>query len=340
MIKACVQGLGSRGIAHARALRSAADVELVGIADGFGDAAEKAAAALAQSHPEAQPPKVYRDANAMLEHHAPEVLCIALRPADRLAPIRDAIDAGVGLVFCEKPMATSWQEANDVAQAVQASSTRLCFCHQRRYLPQFVQAKAWVDSQAIGAIKHIRLQASNLFDWGTHMLDFMRFLVPDQTAASVMAGNDRSEIRRHFGQPLEKAGVYHYTFDSGMTATFHTDGRFVHDARLWAWGTAGVLEAAASDAPLLRMLRDSGPGHWESPQLPEAKDPTPLAIHDAIHCYRTETPCRNDYAHAFAATEMILAGLLAARQGGVVQLPLPPDADLTIETLTDPASDA
>ena len=346
MRTAAVIGMGNRGVIHAASLLDAGGVRLVAVADDFGDAAERGAGRLAELRPDAPPPEVRRDWRAMLAEARPEVVCVALRPAERLGVIRAAFEAGARLVFCEKPIATTWAEAvaiGRVADDAAAGGGRLCVCHQRRYLAHFEEARRLLAGGAIGPIGvvgRMHAQAANLFDWGTHLLDAFLYLAPADAGRPVwvVAGNDRSEPRRVFDQPVERRGVYQFAFEGGLVATLRTDRDLKHDARLTAVGEGGILQMRGdTHEEALRLLRDGGPGRWERPALDAGRDSanaTHHAVADALACLDNGGDCRIAHRHALAATELIFAGLLAAREGRRVDLPLPADADLSIEALT------
>lgn len=163
-------------------------------------------------------------------------------------------------VFCEKPVAGTLAELEQVEAAVKASKIRFCAMHYLRVSPVFWQGAALVKAGAIGEIRMLHAQKSyrfgtrpawyadralftGLIPWvGIHAIDWIwafsrkRFLTVDA---------------RLYGTP-ERAAVCLYELEDGVTATinldyYRPDTAPTHDDdRIRCVGTAGILEVCGS----------------------------------------------------------------------------------------------
>src|SRR5437762_10789438 len=70
-------------------------------------------------------------------------------------PVLAAIEFGARAIFCEKPLATSLEEADQLVAAVSASQVVMCVDYTRRWMPEFVEARRIARSGAIGRLSQI-----------------------------------------------------------------------------------------------------------------------------------------------------------------------------------------
>ncbi|MEM8522469.1 Gfo/Idh/MocA family oxidoreductase [Flavobacterium sp. PL12] len=69
--------------------------------------------------------------------------------------------AAAGKICCiEKPLAPSQQDCLDIYEAFKSKEIPLFVSYYRRSLPRFKQIKTWLDSNAIGELRHIRWHLS------------------------------------------------------------------------------------------------------------------------------------------------------------------------------------
>lgn len=89
-----------------------------------------------------------------------------------------AIDQGVKNIFCEKPIATSLTDAEQMYETSKQKNVRLSINHARRWMPSYTKLKSLIDSKVIGDIKHFSFQMAGgqLASNGGHFWDLVRFL--------------------------------------------------------------------------------------------------------------------------------------------------------------------
>ncbi len=121
------------------------------------------------------------------------------------APVSiDALNAGVH-VLCEKPMATSEEEADKMIEAAERNGKKLMIGHNQRFVASHQKAKELIESGAIGKIYSFRtafghggpegwsadgkdswfFQKDKAFigamgDLGVHKADLIRYLLQDE----------------------------------------------------------------------------------------------------------------------------------------------------------------
>ncbi len=98
----------------------------------------------------------YTDYQEMLKQE-PSIEAVSVcTPNYMHAPVSiAALEAGKH-VLCEKPMATSSQEAQDMIEAAEKSGTKLMIAHNQRLVPSHVKARELLEEGALGKIYSFR----------------------------------------------------------------------------------------------------------------------------------------------------------------------------------------
>jgi predicted dehydrogenase len=116
-LKAGVIGLGILGSQHAEFLHKHAAVEVVAVADIRADVAGRVAGQVgAQS---------YTNYQEMLRRHALDLVVVATPDPLHREPVVAAVEAGVPNILEEKPLATTWEDALAIYEAVEHRRARL-----------------------------------------------------------------------------------------------------------------------------------------------------------------------------------------------------------------------
>lgn len=125
----------------------------------------------------------YTDYLAMLDTERPDIVVLCSRhPGDHLAQIRAAAERGCH-VYCEKPLAATLRDADEIVALAQRHGTQICVAHPARYDLAFLTMKQRIDSGEIGTpltawgrgkCDH-RGGGEDLIVLGTHILDLMAF---------------------------------------------------------------------------------------------------------------------------------------------------------------------
>ena len=116
-----------------------------------------------------------------------ELVDIATRSPDHVTHATAALQAGKD-VFLEKPIALSYDQAEELHRVAQSAGGQLWIRHNRRFEPAFVHIRQILDSGVLGDVFEIKLRRHNfqrrddwqaiiacgggqLLNWGPHIID-------------------------------------------------------------------------------------------------------------------------------------------------------------------------
>ncbi len=116
-IKAGVIGLGILGAQHAQYLTERPEVDVVAVADIRLEKAQAIADPIGA--------QAYTDLGRMLKEHKLDLVAIATPDPLHRDPVLAAITAGVPNIMLEKPLATTWDDAQAIANAAGKAGTRI-----------------------------------------------------------------------------------------------------------------------------------------------------------------------------------------------------------------------
>ncbi|MCS7133021.1 MAG: Gfo/Idh/MocA family oxidoreductase [Aigarchaeota archaeon] len=141
-VRVCVVGAGRTGRVHATNLSTRITVaELIGVVDQVAEAAKALASELGVNH--------YASlSEAMKKGDFEAVFITTPTPTHRDLAV-EAAEAGKH-VFCEKPMALTLGEADEMISAARKNDVKLQIGFMRRFDPEFRKAKELIDQGAIG----------------------------------------------------------------------------------------------------------------------------------------------------------------------------------------------
>ncbi|MBM4037676.1 MAG: Gfo/Idh/MocA family oxidoreductase [Planctomycetes bacterium] len=317
--RVAVIGCGRTGRLHVKGWLSEPRCQLVALADVDRAKAE----ALAKAH--GSDAAIHADYKPMLAAEKPDLVSICLWTKQHLPAIRDCVEAGVLAIHCEKPMAATWGEAQEIAAIAQAWGARVTFSHQRRFAPSYARARELLHGGHLGELERIEaFNPANILDWGTHTVDLVNMYNRETPAKWVMAQLDAREVKKWFDVPFEFALVGSVRFENGVRAVFHSgdDNEFPQGIRLTA--SRGVIELRGESR--LRWLR-YGTGIWEDVDFHTgASDHSPIAIagvvKNLIDTLETGHEPELSLDRALRGTEIIFAMYESCRRRARVDLPL------------------
>jgi predicted dehydrogenase len=147
-LKVGVVGVGEISIeSHLPVLKRLGSVELAAVCDRQLAVAKDVAAKFGIS-------RVYGDLGDMLLKEKLDVVDICTPPKTHASLAIQAMEAGCN-VLCEKPMATSVQEADQIVDSSRKNGVKFCVAHQNLCNPVVIKARELVASGAIGKILHV-----------------------------------------------------------------------------------------------------------------------------------------------------------------------------------------
>ena len=323
--RVALAGCGRMGKLHAVGYGNDPRCRIVAVADPQPQRAAELAAAAAPGA------KVYADYRQMLAAEKPDLVSLCLWTRLHLPAIRDCVELGIPAVHCEKPMAPTWGDAQEIGRLVRGpgSHTRLTFNHQRRFTPSYLTAAELLRSGEFGRLERIdAFIPDNILDWGTHLVDLTFFYNGDVPARWVMGQIDARKVGRWFDVPFEFAAEATIRFDNGVRAFVHSgdDKEMRLGVRLTCEG--GIIEPYEEiDMRTLRYGGGPGAGQWQHRQFEGgAADAGPAAI-SALASHLIDTL---EFGHepevsvdkALRASEVIFALYESSRRRARIDLPL------------------
>ena len=210
-MRVAILGAGRMGRRHVLVAQQIG-LDIVAVADPFADA--RALAAMECSLPDAV---LMSDATeAITATHAECVIVATTAPSHADLTIR-AAEAGAKFIFCEKPMAVSLAECDRMLAACRASGARLAINHQMRFMEQYTQPKALLESELLGGLTSISVITGNfgLAMNGTHYIEMFRFMT-GEVAEAVNAWFSAEAVLNPRGAQFEdRAGCVRVVTASG-----------------------------------------------------------------------------------------------------------------------------
>lgn len=315
--RAAIIGCGSIGRAHARGYAGAARTELVAVADVHPQAREEFAA----RYPGI---RTYADYREMLARERPDLVSICLWHPLHAEVTIVAAEAGVPVILCEKPMAVDLEEADAMIAAARAHGCRLAIAHQRRYLAAWTLAKVRIAAGDIGEPLMLWGGISDgLLNWGTHVIDGMRYVLGEPEPRWVIAQVERKTDRYERGIRIEDRCMGMIGFAGGLRAVLEMEledpapldsaGGFV------VFGSEGTLRLSERRVTLASARTGSVATHE-----PEYVDPHIAQAEGLVDWLEgtAENRCRAELARP--TQEALIAFYESVRQRGRVTLPLAP----------------
>src|SRR5579863_1045935 len=154
-IKTAIIGTGFMGRVHLEAARRCEFVEVAAIAGRNTDAARRLGAGFSV-------PTIAADYRDLLRDPAIDSVHICTPNAQHFPMAKAALQAGKH-VICEKPLATSVEEAEELVSLAARQGLRNCVCHNLRYYPMVQQMRSMREAGDLGEI--LVVQGSYLQDW-------------------------------------------------------------------------------------------------------------------------------------------------------------------------------
>ncbi len=161
-IKTAIFGTGFIGRVHLDALRRLEGVEIAAIADPNIEVARH----LGENF---NIPAITADYREILRDSSINAVHICTPNALHFAMAKDALEAGKH-VACEKPLATSVEEARQLVELAARKGLRNCVCHNLRYYPMVQQLRRMREAGELGEI--LSVQGAYSQDWLLYETDW------------------------------------------------------------------------------------------------------------------------------------------------------------------------
>lgn len=296
--------------------------------------------------------KVYESEDEMLLDSSIDAVSVCVANAFHAQLTIKALNHGKH-VLCEKPMAISLKDSEDMLEASVKNNKRLMIGHNQRLSPAHVKAKQILELGELGKVisfssifghkgpemwsvdksndtwffKKNTAAFGSMADLGIHKIDLIRYLIGDKVK-SVYA--DLATLNKKFtdGTPIEvdDNSVEIITFENGIMGTVTTSwthyGQECNETILYC--EKGTMRLYASPKYSLEIIyADGGKVHYEIDRMQTNNDAEPVSsgvIDLFIDGIISNKETVLDAKEALESMRVVFACLDSSRKGRVVQL--------------------
>lgn len=119
---------------------------------------------------------LYKDYKEMLKNENLDIISICTHAPLHHEMTLAAARSGVKAIFCEKPMATTLKEAEEMIDVCKKNKVILAIDQTRRWDPGFRKVKEIIDNKEIGEVKTVvGYCTAGLLNGASHLIDLLRF---------------------------------------------------------------------------------------------------------------------------------------------------------------------
>lgn len=196
--------------------------------------------------------KLYSDHREMLAAEQPDIVSIASPPDLHPEHVIDCAESGVKGIFCEKPIAPTLRQADELIEACEKNGAKLTINHVRRADPHNLKAREIIRNREIGdLLTVVATWSGRLYLTGTHVFDLVNFLVDESEPLWVVghAESDDQKMRPRLTQRgTDIGGNAYIVYENGVRAFFNARDDQSVGFKVDAYGTQGMISIDANTA--------------------------------------------------------------------------------------------
>ncbi|MDR3343211.1 MAG: Gfo/Idh/MocA family oxidoreductase [Treponema sp.] len=233
-IKFGIIGHGFMGHTHEKMLTRLEGIQLTAIADIDPKQLEDVQSGI----------KRYTNPSELINDPDVQVVLIAANNNQHHKLVIEAARAGKD-VLCEKPIAMSLADLDDMEKECQAHNVRFTVHHQRRFDPDFRTVKVVYDSGSLGNIYMVKtgLYGFNgnmhdwhifkkegggmLYDWGVHLIDQMLWMIGGKLKTVY------ADVRNVINEEVDDYFKILLRFENGIMAEIELGTYYLADKEKW-----------------------------------------------------------------------------------------------------------
>jgi predicted dehydrogenase len=174
------------------------------------------------------------DIYALIERAGADIVCIATPPAVRRDLVVAAIQAGARLIFCEKPLALTLEDAEWITAYCASKNVRLVVNLSRRWEPGCIAVGQMIAAGEIGDIRRVTgLYTRGVSNNAAHLIDLVRSWVGEIHDCSIAGRHylDAPDFRLTVGKdiPVDILGMDGSAMDLFRLEVFGSEGCILLD---------------------------------------------------------------------------------------------------------------
>lgn len=197
-------------LTHAHGYRAVPGFSLVGFVDRDALQAERAAAKWGG--------KAFSSLEAAFAAGPINVVSVATPDETHATVLQELAAYGPRLVFCEKPLAQNWADAESIATSYRGSSTEIQLNYLRRFVPEFCAVKRRIAAGEYGRfLTGSGYYVNGFLHNGSHMVDLLQYWLGAATGAQELPGGKARSQQATDTMPVDadKTVALHFS-DGGL----------------------------------------------------------------------------------------------------------------------------
>ncbi len=271
--------------------------------------------------------KLYGDYREMLAKEGLDLVSICTWPRTHCEAVLAAAQHGVKGILCEKPMAVSLAEADQMIEACEKAGSTLIVGHVHRFAPHAVKARALVQQGEIGKLTMIWGHcALDLMNNGTHVIDLINFLNGDVEPVWLMGQIDRHRRLEgrgnHPDMVMEDMAIGRVGYANGVVGLIELGERADQAFAFKLIGTDGIIEINRPDNPKLKVLSGFRQRGWYAPDLPAIHSNFHSEIEELIEAVEGRTIHRGRAQNGRRALEIIMGIFESSHRRAALEFPI------------------
>jgi D-apiose dehydrogenase len=350
VLRGALLGAGSIAVYQLRAWAAIPGVEIVALANRTRSRAQ--ALGCEYVVPDAH---IYGDYHELLDREEIDFVDIATAPAIHREQVLAAAQHGVH-ILCQKPVATSLAEADEMLAACEAAGVRCVVNENWRWRRWYGKIRGLLDAGTIGRPLYARFQLHDnatlpvtegtpmllqreptlptlpqliIFDNGIHLIDTLRFLLGDikqvygRTAhvSPLVRGDDRGLVVMDFAGGA--TGIVDLSYSTVSAEGTPRPVRGNLDP-LVIEGDKGTIECDPYAGDIITVTTGTGTERWEAhPGLTPAEAYQDSYVNTQghfVHCLRSGQAAQNELRDNLKTLAAMFAAYVSAATGEVIML--------------------
>lgn len=172
--------------------------------------------------------RTYADYREMFDREKPDIISVVTPDHLHRDVTVAAVESGARAILCEKPIATTLEDADVMIAAAEKRGVLLSIEHSRRWYPSYLKAREIIRSGEIGPLRTVGCEMfgprAMMFRNGTHLIDLVCFFAggnPAWVVGDLEPGFEHFTDYRGDGGKVPSSEPYssaYLVFDNGVRA--------------------------------------------------------------------------------------------------------------------------